>query len=74
MKFTCVRHRHSTCVKHRHIAQVRPSPSHLRFPSRFCESCYALGVQVNFIKIGRPAAEGKTVARVEIQMNRGQDL
>ena len=37
-------------------------------------SCCTSGTQVNFIKIGRPAAEGDTVAKLEIKMKRGQDL
>ena len=50
MKFTCARHHHSTCVKHRYMAQVRPSPSHLRRPSRPYASCCTSGAQVNFTK------------------------
>ena len=50
MKFTCARHHHSTCVKHRYMAQVRPSPSHLRLPSRPYASCCTSGAQVNFTK------------------------
>ena len=74
MKFTCAHHRLSNCVKHRYMAQMRPSPLHLRLPSRPYASCCTSGTQVNFTKIGLPAAEGKTVARVGIQMNRGQAL